>query len=202
MFSRLFTQRPLVPLMTRLETARLTLRPPERDDLQALRALTARNADHLRPWSPAPMPGRDPIAPAELRAQIERQRDEWLQDRTYAFLLEHRNTRALIGRMTLSQVVRGPMQGANLGYWIDEEYQGSGLITEAAREVVRFAFGPLKLHRVQAGTLPHNAASQRVLQKAGFRQEGYAKNYLNIAGRWQDHVLFAITAEDQEIEAM
>lgn len=147
------------------------------------------------------MPGRDPIAPAELRAQIERQRDEWLQDRTYAFLIEHRNTRALIGRMTLSQVVRGPMQGVNLGYWIDEEYQGSGLTTEAAREVVRFAFGPLKLHRVQAGTLPHNAASQRVLQKVGFRQEGYAKNYLNIAGRWQDHVLFAITAEEQDLEA-
>jgi ribosomal-protein-alanine N-acetyltransferase len=88
------------------------------------------------------------------------------------------------------------MQGANLGYWIDEAQQGSGLTSEAAREVLRFAFGPLRLHRVQAGTLPHNAASQRVLAKVGFRQEGYARDYLQIAGRWQDHVLFAITADE------
>lgn len=127
---------------------------------------------------------------------IERQREEWVQDRTYAFLLQLRATRALIGRMTLSQVVRGPMQGANLGYWIDEAHQSSGLTTEAAREVVSFAFGPLRLHRIQAGTLPHNTASQRVLTKVGFRQEGYARDYLQIAGRWQDHVLFAITADE------
>jgi ribosomal-protein-alanine N-acetyltransferase len=89
--------------------------------------------------------------------------------------------------MTLSQVVRGPLQGAN-----PEAHQ----TTEAASVVVRFAFGPLKLHRVQAGTLPHNGASQRVLTKVGFREEGYARNYLRIAGRWQDHVLFAVTTED------
>jgi ribosomal-protein-alanine N-acetyltransferase len=194
--SRFFPPRPLVPLTTRLETSRLALRAPDRLDAPALRALTARNADHLRPWSPAPAPNRDPLAPAEIRAQIDRQRDEWIQDRTYALVIELRATRAVIGRMTLSQIVRGPMQGANLGYWIDEAHQGTGLTTEAVREALRFAFGPLKLHRVQAGTLPHNAASQRVLHKAGFREEGYARNYLHIAGRWQDHVLFAVTAEE------
>jgi len=195
-FSRFFLPRPVVPLTTRLETPRLLLRAPERGDAATLRALTARNAEHLRPWSPAPAPGSDPLALAEIRAQIDRQREEWRQDRTYALLLELRDTRALIGRMTLSQVVRGPMQGANLGYWIDEAHQGTRLTSEAVREVLRFAFGPLRLHRIQAGTLPHNAASQRVLTKVGFRQEGYARNYLQIAGRWQDHVLFAITADE------
>jgi ribosomal-protein-alanine N-acetyltransferase len=198
LLSRWFSPRPLAPLTTWLETPRLVLRPPERGDAPALRALTARNAEHLRPWSPAPAPGRDPLAPGELRAQIERQRDEWLQDRTYAFLLERRGTGALLGRMTISQVVRGPMQSANLGYWIDQDHQGDGLTTEAAREALRFAFGPLRLHRIQAGTLPHNEASQRVLARVGFRREGYAERYLQIAGRWQDHVLFAVTTEDLE----
>lgn len=198
MFTKLFTSRPVVPLTTRLETSRLLLRPPTRDDLQTLRELTARNADHLRPWSPASPPHRNPLAPTELRAQIERQREEWLKDRTYAFLIEHRDKHTLIGRMTLSQVVRGPLQGANLGYWIDREYQGNGLMTEAALKIVQFAFSSLQLHRIQAGTLPHNLASQKVLQKVGFRREGYAKNYLNIAGRWQDHILFALTIEDQK----
>lgn len=196
MLSRFFGPRPVVPLTTRLETERLALRPPDVPDLPVLRALMARNADHLRPWSPAPPPNRDPLARHELRSLIEHQRDEWLRDRTYAFLIEQRRDLAIVGRMTLSQVVRGPMQGANLGYWIGEAHQGSGLTTEAARAVVRFAFESLKLHRVQAGTLPHNVASQRVLAKLGFRQEGYARNYLNIAGRWQDHVLFALTAEE------
>lgn len=196
MLPRLFGPRPLVPLTTRLETERLTLRPPERGDLAALRALLASNADHLRPWSPAPPPNRDPLATAELRSLIDHQRDEWLDDRTYAFLVLRRSDSALIGRMTLSQIVRGPMQGANLGYWVGEAHQGEGFTTEAARAALSFAFGPLKLHRVQAGTLPHNAASQRVLAKVGFRQEGYAKRYLCIAGQWQDHVLFGITAEE------
>lgn len=196
MLSRFFGPRAVVPLTTQLKTERLTLRLPELTDVPALRALMAHNAAHLRPWSPAPPPDLDPLAPRELRGLLERQREEWLLDRTYAFVLESRRDGALIGRMTLSQVVRGPLQGANLGYWIAEAHQGQGLTTEAAHAVVRFAFGPLRLHRVQAGTLPHNGASQRVLTKVGFREEGYARNYLRIAGRWQDHVLFAVTTED------
>lgn len=186
----------MAPLTTRIETERLVLRPPDLGDAAALRELLIRSADHLRPWSPAPAPGRDPAALSSQRALIEHQREEWRRDRTYAFLLEPRAGGAPLGRITLSQVFRGPFLNASLGYWIAADAQGSGYTTEAVRAVVRFAFGPLGLHRVQAGTLPHNAASQRVLLKAGFTQEGYAKNYLRIAGRWQDHVLFAITSDE------
>ncbi len=185
-----------MPLTTRIETDRLLLRPPTTADAQALRELLVRSADHLRPWSPAPSPGRDPSTLTSQRDLIEHQREEWRRDRTYAFLIEPRRGGAPLGRITLSQVFRGPFQNASLGYWIGAEHQGTGLTTEAAIATVRFAFGALGLHRVQAGTLPHNTASQRVLLKAGFRQEGYAKNYLRIAGRWQDHVLFAVTNDE------
>lgn len=195
-FAWLFGPRPRVPLSTRLTTARLVLRPIQRGDELLLRQATIRNADHLRPWSPAPSPGQDPTAVRELRALVARQIDEWRHDRTYAFLIENRPGGDVIGRVTLSQVHRGVFQNAYLGYWIDAHEQGQGLTTEAVREVVRFAFGPLDLHRVQAAVMPHNAASRRVLAKAGFREEGLARRYLKIAGEWQDHVLHAITRDE------
>lgn len=85
---------------------------------------------------------------------------------------------------------------AHLGYWIDEEHQRRGYMTEAVRAVVRFAFDVLGLHRVQAAVMPHNAASLRVLEKLGFRKEGESPRYLQIAGKWADHAVFAVTAEE------
>ncbi|MFO0660479.1 MAG: GNAT family protein [Polyangiaceae bacterium] len=96
----------------------------------------------------------------------------------------------------LSDVIRGAAQQATLGYWIAAKYQGQGLTTEAVRLALGFAFDALKLHRVQAATMPINTASRRVLAKVGFREEGLAVRYLQIAGSWADHVMHAITAEE------
>ena len=91
---------------------------------------------------------------------------------------------------TLDGIERGPVQSCHLGYWVDEEHNGRGLATAAVADMLGVAFGELELHRVQAATLPHNAASQRVLERNGFERIGLARGYLRIAGRWQDHVLF------------
>jgi ribosomal-protein-alanine N-acetyltransferase len=98
------------------------------------------------------------------------------------------------GRINLNDIVRGAFHSANLGYWVSEKDNGRGLATAAVRETVAVAFGELGLHRVQAGTLLHNVASQRVLERNGFTRIGVAPTYLNIAGRWQDHVLFQVVA--------
>ncbi len=97
---------------------------------------------------------------------------------------------AIAGRLTLSGIVRGPFQSCSVGYWLAEDQTGEGLATEAVRAAVEFAFTQLELHRVQAETLVQNVASQRVLARTGFDQYGLAPRYLNIAGRWQDHLMF------------
>lgn len=87
-------------------------------------------------------------------------------------------------------------QAASLGYWMGAPYSGRGLMTDAVRAAVQFAFGTLRLHRLEAACLPGNTASARVLEKAGFRLEGRARQYLKIDGRWQDHDLFALVDDD------
>jgi ribosomal-protein-alanine N-acetyltransferase len=106
------------------------------------------------------------------------------------------NDARILGRIALGGVLRGAFCNAYLGYWIDERHQGKGLTTEAVRAATTFAFRSAGLHRVQAAVMPRNAASIRVLGKAGYREEGLAQRYLCIAGTWEDHILFAVTAEE------
>ena len=102
----------------------------------------------------------------------------------------------VVGRITLNEIVRGPFLFCHLGYWVAEEDNGRGLATAAVRDIVRVAFDELGLHRVQAGTLLHNATSQRVLERTGFERIGLAPAYLRIDGRWQDHLLFQLLNPD------
>lgn len=99
---------------------------------------------------------------------------------------------ALAGRITFNGIVRGPFQSCAVGYWVGEQANGRGVATAALAEMLARAFGDLGLHRVQAETLPHNVRSQRVLEKHGFQRIGMAPTYLNIAGTWQDHVMFQL----------
>lgn len=155
------------------------------------------NQVHLKPWNPAPRPGEDPTSITEVSNTVLRQRREWKNGRAFTFMLALRaEPSRFIGKIALSGVMRGAMHGAYLGYWMDAEHQGRGLCTEAIGAVMDFAFGPAELHRLQAAIMPRNAKSLRVIEKLGFRREGYAERYLQIAGRWEDHILFARTAEE------
>lgn len=141
------------------------------------------------------MPPRAPefFTEAGQVAQIAKDCLLWDEDRGYAFavLLESR----LIGRVAISNVVRGAWQSATLGYWIDGRLHGRGMATEAVQGVLAAVFGPLELHRVQAAIMPRNGASLRVIEKVGFHYEGYAPYYLNINGCWEDHKIFSLTRE-------
>lgn len=96
----------------------------------------------------------------------------------------------VVGRITLNGIVRGPFQSCSVGYWLAERATGRGLATAAVREMKRVAFEELGLHRVEAATLVHNTASQRVLGRNGFVRFGLAPKYLHIAGAWRDHLMF------------
>lgn len=103
---------------------------------------------------------------------------------------------ALCGVMNVTEIVRGPLRGANLGYYAFTPMTGQGYMTEGMQLVLGQAFGPLDLHRLEANVQPHNAASLALLMRSGFRVEGYSPRLLKIAGRWRDHVRTAIHVED------
>ena len=101
----------------------------------------------------------------------------------------------IVGRITLQAIARGPFQSASLGYWVAEAANGRGLASAAVARMVRIAFDDLGLHRVEGSTLVHNAASQRVLERNGFRRYGLAPRFLKINGDWRDHVLYQLLAD-------
>lgn len=185
------------PITTRLATERLVLRPPRATDVPELRRAMRANAAHLRPWSAAPNTGEDPSSLAGVSRAIVRHRREWKRGQAFVLLITPRENEArILGRIALGGVLLGAFCNAYLGYWIDGEHQGRGLMSEAVRATTAFAFETARLHRVQAAVMPRNTASQRVLAKVGFRQEGTALRYLCIAGVWEDHILFAKTSEE------
>ncbi|NIK76685.1 ribosomal-protein-alanine N-acetyltransferase [Paenibacillus castaneae] len=116
-------------------------------------------------------------------------------DQSYIFGIFVKETDEIVGRLALTGIARGFFQNVFLGYYIDQQYNGRGFATAAVSLGLEFAFTELGLHRVEAGVIPKNLPSIRVLEKAGFRHEGLAKAYLKINGKWEDHNIFAITAE-------
>jgi [ribosomal protein S5]-alanine N-acetyltransferase len=184
-------------LQTVLAGTRVQLRPPRPRDARELHELRRVNAAHLAPWNPLAPRDVDPGAISRVREDISRARRQWREDAAYTFLIAARERGwPLIGYVRLSSVERRPFHNAYLGYWMAADRQGHGLMTEAVGLVLSFAFETAGLHRVQAAAVPRNAASRRVLRKAGFREEGMALRYLEIAGRWEDHVLHALTREE------
>lgn len=177
-----------------LQGTAVELRSFEPADVPELTDLRRRNRVFLEPWEPRRSDAF--FTEAGQRAEVERDRADWSADRGYAFAIVERETGALRGRMALANVVRGAWENATLGYFVDEDAGGRGFATEAVGLIVRFAFGPCRLHRVQAAVMPHNARSRRVLDKNGFRLEGRAPRYLRLDGAWRDHDLLAITAEE------
>jgi ribosomal-protein-alanine N-acetyltransferase len=182
------------PPALRLVGDRVVLRPPERGDWQAWSELRADSRRFLTPWEPSW--SADTLTRGAFRRRLMRYGADWRGDQSYNFFLFRRDDEVLVGGIGLSNIRRGVAETGSLGYWIGERYARRGYMTGGLRLILGFAFQRLKLHRVEAACLPHNAPSRGLLLKCGFRQEGYAREYLCIDGRWQDHVLFALLRED------
>lgn len=170
------------------------LRLPKRADSIVLTELQVRNRAYLAPW----VPDRPDefFTVAGQRANIEAALDRYERGDAVPFVILD-DGGEVVGRLTLSGIVRGPFQSCSLGYWVAQERTGRGLATGAVATALTHAFTVLGLHRVQAETLLHNAPSQRVLRRNGFERYGLASKYLKIAGRWQDHAMFQRLADDE-----
>ncbi len=149
---------------------------------------------HLTPWEPKW--ARDELTRSCFRRRLRQFQREMRDDHGYAYLIFREPDAQLVGGLNIGNVRRGVAQAASLGYWIGLPHVGRGLMTDAVRAVVRFAFGPLGLNRLEAACLPNNVASARVLEKTGFVREGRARRYLKINGEWHDHDLFALLNDD------
>ncbi len=170
------------------------LRPLTVGDAEALLALRVKNQTFLAQFEPT-KPQRY-FTLTEQRRELEIGDQARRQDLRYVFGVYLTDGDVLVGRISVDNVVRGAWQNATLGYFIDRDNNGRGLGTEAVRHALGFAFEEAGLHRVQAGVMPRNLASIRVLEKAGFRYEGFSPRYLKINGVWEDHKMYAVTIED------
>lgn len=157
------------------------------EDAPELLQLMIANRRFLEPWEPA---REDDFYTLRSQHELVQRQLEAHTDRSELPLVVLDLEGEIAGIMRLSGIIRGAFQSANLGYWVSADRNGRGLATAAVAEVIDLAFGELRLHRIQAGTLLHNSASQRVLEKNGFRSFGMAPKYLQISGRWQDHILY------------
>ncbi|MDI1484565.1 GNAT family protein [Polyangium sp. y55x31] len=184
----------MLPLRAVFRGKRVALRAPRASDAPRIVEIRARSREYLEPW--VPVPGPDEFDVPLARARILRDRRDIRADRHYRFCMTLGEDGPVIGRVALTQVFRGIFQNAYIGYWVDVEHHGQGFTTEGVRLALDVAFRDLGLHRIQAAIMPHNAASLAVARKCGLRHEGRAVRYLQIAGAWEDHLLFAVTAED------
>jgi ribosomal-protein-alanine N-acetyltransferase len=177
-----------------LHTRRLRLRIAGPETATECARFNRENAAFLAPWEPQ-MSSRS-FDEGALREVCRLAVAAALEGSSYRFAISKEDTdganRAIIGWISFTNIVRGIFQACNLGYKLAEDAQGYGYMTEAARAGIDFVFNTLRLHRIMANYLPHNHRSSAVLTRLGFAKEGYAKDYLFIDGKWQDHVLTAL----------
>lgn len=176
----------------------LILRSARRSDYDDWRSLRAQSRTFLKPFEPRW--SEADLSRQIFHSRIRRSLREAAEGTEFGFLIfrENQGRQQLVGGLTLSNIRRRAAQCASMGYWMGEPFAGQGIMTRAVGLVVPFVFGTLSLHRLHAACLPDNAASRTVLERNGFREEGYAENYLQIDGAWRDHVLYALTRERYE----
>ncbi len=178
----------------RLEGGKAMLRPPAPDDWHEWSALRSESRAFLTPWEP--LWPTDSLSEAVYNRRMRRISAEWRDDDAYSFHVFDIATGRLVGGIGLSQIKRGIAQSGVIGYWVGHRYARQGYTIEATRLVTNFAFDKLSLHRVEATCIPGNDASRLLLEKLGFKREGYARKYLKIAGEWADHLLFAVIQDE------
>lgn len=178
----------------RLETERIVLRLPVHSDFNAWTALRDESRDFLIPWEPV-------WSSDHLSRKSFTNRVYWAartgRGGTALPLFLLRRDGVLLGAITMDNIRRGPAQSATIGYWIGRPFARQGYMREAIGALVHHAFTTLDLSRIEAACLPENAASRGVLERSGFKYEGVAQSYLQINGRWRNHVLFSNLRHDR-----
>ena len=179
----------------RLETERLTLRLPRHSDYRLWSTLRHQSRDFLTPWEPTW--AEDHLTRKSFTARVYWAQRSVAQGAAVPLFIFRRADDAMVGALTLDNIRRGPAQSGTLGYWIGLPFIRQGHMAEAITGMTHYAFRTLDLSRLEAACLPENAASRGVLEKSGFKYEGVAQSYLQINGRWRNHVLYANLRSDR-----
>ena len=169
-----------------MSRARVVVREPRESDADEYIAQMRASKRFHHPWIAAPTDREawDRLMERHATPQVE------------VLFVVRREDDAVVGTFVLSQIFYGPFCNAYLGYWATRAYAGQGYMAEGLAGVLRHAFRKLKLHRIEANVQPGNTASVALLERCGFRREGFSPRYLKVAGRWRDHERWAITVED------
>ncbi len=174
-----------------IETERLFLRLPAPEEADVMTAYRVENREHLAPWEPQRSPEFYTVSYWEK--QIRHMHAELFQGHSLrlSMFLKEKPRGPVIGVINFTQVMRGVFQSCYLGYGIDHRYEGRGCMYEGLKAALEYVFTHFEMHRIQANYMPRNERSGRLLKKLGFTVEGYARDYLKIAGQWEDHILAA-----------
>ncbi len=171
----------------------MTLRPLRRSDVGAWRDARRRNAVWLVPWDATVPPGVEARA-TSFRTLTRRLSQAARAGTTFPFAVEVDGR--FVGQVSVNNIVRGSAQFASLGYWIDQQYAGRGVMPRAVAMAIDHCFTTAGLHRVEIAIRPENTNSLRVVEKLGLSEFGFAPRFLHIDGDWRDHRLYAITKEE------
>lgn len=179
----------------RLEAERIVLRLPMHSDFNAWTGLRSQSRAFLTPWEP--VWSADHLSRKSFTNRVTWAARSSRAGSAFPFFITRRSDGVLLGAVTLDNIRRGPAQSGTVGYWIGQPYARHGYMREALGVLVHHAFTTLDLSRLEAACLPENAASRGVLEQSGFKYEGVAQSYLQIDGRWRNHVLFANLRSDR-----
>lgn len=178
-----------------IRTERLVLRSVDVTKAEQVLEYFARNKSFLEQWEPLRAPEYYTLEThQEMLLNDYASMEQEQMFKVWLYRADEPNT--IIGSITLSSIARGVFQSCHLGYRSDEQMGKKGYMTEGLKAVIRHAFQELKLHRIEANIMPHNAASLRVVEKLGFHREGYAQKYLKINGKWEDHIYTALINDE------
>ncbi len=177
-----------------IEGVGVFLRAPVMNDYEEWANLRERSRVFLAPWEPE-WPADD-LTRSAFRNRVRRYATEIRDDLSYPFFTFRAGDKRMLGGATLTNVRRGVAQSANLGYWMGVPYAGKGYMSATVAAIIPFSHGALGLKRIEAACIPENKASIRLLERWGFVREGYARKYLCIDGKWQDHLLYARLSSD------
>lgn len=164
-------------------------------DAEEMAAVLTANREFLAPWEP--LRSDDFFTVQAQRADLERALEAHAREAMVPLAIVDEDGQ-LIGRININGITRGALQSAAVGYWVSQSHNGRGIASAALADVIEIAFKQLRLHRLQAETLLHNTASQRVLTRNGFQPFAVAPTYLRIAGRWQDFIMFHLINPDEQ----
>jgi len=178
-----------------IDTERCYLRLPQLSDYQDWVLLRRKSEIFLSPWEP--QTDSHFYSLAAFKARVKWSKKNFKERKVIHVLAFRREDGILLGAITLDNLKRGAAQSCSIGYWIGEPFAGNGYMSEILKALIFQAFKEFELSRIEAATLPENKASRRLLEKSGFKYEGVGQSYLQIAGRWRNHVLYSLLRDDR-----